>query len=77
MVELKHRRQPWLKATLGLPDATRFLRGRASGRQRAMRDLDSRVHRLVRCSERRGATVENELELDSDLVSSIQIWWLD
>ena len=58
-------------------DANRFLRGRASGRQRAMRDLDSRVRRLVRCSERRCATVENELELDSDLVSSIQIWWLD
>ena len=57
--------------------ANRFLRSRASGRQRAMRDLDSRVRRLVRCSEKRGAAVKNKLELDSDLVNSIQIWWLD
>ena len=71
MVELKHRRQPWLKTTLGLLDANHFLRGRASGKQRAMRDLDSRVCRIVRCSERRGAAVKNEPELDSDLVARL------
>ena len=60
-----------VKATFGLLDVNHFLRGRASGRQRAMRDFDSRVRRLVRCSERRGAAVENESELDSDLVARL------